>query len=169
MSSRKKKSDKLYKIFTLVLTVIILGVAIWTLILTKCQYNIQTTPDLHLDFFQEFCSYDDMFLLLVNTGNAPASQVKVFISTPKGIGFGVCQAMFCEIKREGDSLIVLDYKERIIYPIYKSQTRYTIQFYNINIADLEQSNIPLEYRIECSNMDPVERAIPISDILRMSR
>ena len=166
MSPKNKDRDKPYKFATVLLTCIVLGVAIWTLILTKCQYDLQTSPDLHLDF-QELCSFEDMFLLLVNTGNAPANQVKVSMYMPKNFRFKGCEAMFSEIKRDGDSLIVLDYKERIIYPVYKSQTRYTIAFYNINRKSLKQSNIPLKYRIECNNMDPVERTIPISDILRM--
>jgi len=155
----------------------ILGVVIAfiVLIISICSYNFQKSekksPGLHLDVKRPPFGHESIYLLLVNTGDAPANHVKVSIYMPPNIedwkeGNWHCEAKFANAKKKGDTLVLIDYEERTIYPIYKSESEYSIAFIgNISLTGLKKSKKPLRYKIECDESNSVENSIPINDIL----
>lgn len=154
----------------------ILGVVIASIVLifSICSYNLQKaekkTPDLHLDVERPLVGHERIYLLLVNTGDAPANHVKVSIYMPPSIedwkeGNWYCKAKFANAKKKGDTLVLIDYKERTIYPIYKNESEYSIAFIgDISLKGLKKSKKPLRYEIECKETDPVKKIISIDDI-----
>lgn len=128
---------------------------------------------MHLDVERPLMGYERIYLLLVNTDDAPANHVKVIICMPPNIedwkkGNWYCEAKFANTKKKGDTLVLIDYEERTIYPIYKSESEYSISFIgDISLTGLKKSKKPLSYKIECDELNFGETFVPINDIMLM--
>jgi hypothetical protein len=111
-------------------------------------------PKLDLELKKVIVPGEEVCLLLVNTGEVSASQVKVKIYMPKNIGDWRCKATLVEPIKESDTLIIVDYGRKTIDRL----DEYYIEIKDINSEELRKLNKPLRYRIECKETYPVEKA-----------
>ncbi len=138
----------------------IIGIAITTI--TLC--TSKKFPKLDLELKKATEPGKEVCLLLVNTGEVSASQVKVKIYMPKNIGNWSSYAAFVKTIKEEDTLLIADYKGKTILPSYKTENKYPIEIYNINKNEFKKANRSLKCIIECKETDPVEKIISIDDI-----
>jgi hypothetical protein len=169
MKYMAKKRSKWYwlkenQIFTILGSAI--GIAV--LFISLCSYQFQKSqkksPNLDLKLEKVNVPGKEICLLLKNSGDASANQVKVKIYMPKNIGDWRCKATLVEPIKESDTLIIVDYGRKTIDPLDEIVTRYYIEIIDINSEELRKSNKPLRYRIECKEADPVGKIISINDI-----
>jgi len=178
MSSTNKDSGKLFKIITLILTIIILIAAIWTLIITNCSYSLQKSqikmPDLYID-----CSGDikttSISLNLVNGGEVPAHRVYLTVFVPyitknldnKGL-FQIQKEGFCNVFKANDSTLKVNFYEKIIYPTLLHKQYYPIVDFKFRGAiekELKETKKSLKYIINAEEGN-FSGSIPIIDIFK---
>jgi len=90
-------------------------------------------------------------LSIINAGDAPANDVKITIIIPtiNNSGWKIGKSRFCKVEKLNDSLMIVNLRNRAIYPVDEAKHSLYFFFTGTNVAELKKSDKSLQYTIKC--------------------